>query len=173
MKLKLFYFGILSFLGVSGTAMYQIINPTPAFISEPVKVQEQAQQVEAVQTEQPVLPEKITPKPIPKVQPKPVVKDNSAKIAADQAKVDKEFADIMKDINEPAKPYVPASVPKPAPIDNSAAIAAAAQKKYEQCRKDLQSCMNNIGSQIMNLSGSAYSSAARSLGDSCNRKYSC
>lgn len=50
---------------------------------------------------------------------------------------------------------------------------AAAEKKYQQCKKDLQNCMNDIGSKIMGLSGSAYSSAAKALGDSCNRKYSC
>ena len=53
------------------------------------------------------------------------------------------------------------------------AEAEAAEKKREQCRKDLQECMNDIGGKILGLSGSAYGAAARALSDSCHRKYSC
>lgn len=53
------------------------------------------------------------------------------------------------------------------------AAAAVAQKKRDQCRKDLQACMNDIGGQIMQFNGSAYNVMARKLGSECVSKYRC
>lgn len=50
---------------------------------------------------------------------------------------------------------------------------ADAQKKYEQCRRDLQYCMSSISSKVMQYSGSARDVATRAYEDSCNRQYDC
>lgn len=75
----------------------------------------------------------------------------------------------------PSYTYTPPTIqiPKtvtPPPIDY-AAIAAIAAKKQTSCKKAVNQCMAAIGGKIMQFSGSAYTSAARILGDDCNSQY--
>jgi len=116
--------------------------------------------------------------PAAKVQPKKPAQTNQdtsiddAAFEAQRAEIkakEKELKNSLKDSDKSSPSnYV---ISSPAPVDNSAAIAAAAAEKQAECKKAANQCMQDIGSKIMGLQGSAYETAAVALGNDCNRQY--
>lgn len=132
-----------------------------------------------------------TPSPQPVVAQAKPTEEKKKKDTDDESKLHtdemiREFKEDMrrmeKEEREQEKYYEKLAEQRKIDIANNAAKLAeqkkiaeaeAVEKKREQCRKDLQECMNDIGGKILGLSGSAYGAAARALSDSCHRKYSC
>lgn len=187
MKLRLLYLGLLAFVGISSGAIYHASDSAPVPTPEIPIIQELPTSLEANQPEiklEPAKPVKTTPAPIAaKIEnqedlklkqleyDRKVRKDEQEELEIQWKAEEKELERKNQEIAD--KRAADLAQAKLIAQRKADADYAAAQKKYEQCRKNLRDCMNDIGSKIMGLSGSAYSAAARAYGDSCNRQYSC